>query len=123
MAAAETFRSFLRYRQQTQPLSPDWALLVWTFSHPRAPHTNGVVERMVQLVGASLFKAVGKYKINEDVFRTGVLFAESVVNRRPLGYISNHPNDPAPLTPGMFVGLQFPRAPVANSRRIPGSLG
>ena len=89
------------------PLSPDWSRVVWTFSHPRAPHSNGIAESLVGVTKRALAHALRGAPLTEPVFRTALAFATDIVNRRPIGNLSEHPSDPRPFTPGMFIGQQF----------------
>ena len=105
--AAEELRRLNMGIQGCSPMVPAWSNVKWSFSHPAAPHTNGVVESLVGVMKRSLTRVLGSQSLTEFTFRSAATFAENVANMRPMGLISNDPNDPKPLTPGMFIG-QFP---------------
>ena len=100
------------------PISPDWAKVTWTFGHPRAPHTNGIVESLVGVTKRALSHSLANAPLTDAIFRTALSFAEQVVNLRPLGALSDSPSDPQPLTPGMFIGHQYNMAPLSVSNRL-----
>ena len=107
MRAALELRKMNTPTEGSSPLVPAWNKVQWSFSHPAAPHTNGVVESMVGVMKRALTRVLGAKQLTEFTFRTAATFAEEIANKRPMGTISNDPNDPQPLTPGMFIG-QFP---------------
>ena len=45
--AAEVLTNCSRLDQVDLPVCPTWGEVKWTFSHPRAPHTNGATESLV----------------------------------------------------------------------------
>ena len=107
---AELVRAAMELKQLKSKLGgsslivPQWANVEWHFSHPAAPHTNGVVESLVGVMKRALTRVLGNKMLTEFTFRTAATFAEEIANKRPIGLISNDINDPQPLTPGMFIG-------------------
>ena len=114
-------KEFAAMRSQNQlqlPLSPDWSQVQWTFGHPRAPHTNGLVESLIGVSKRAISHALHGAPLTEATLRAAMAFAEDVVNRRPIGNLSEFPSDPEPLTPGMFTGQQYPVPPLPISTRL-----
>ena len=86
-------------------LNPGWGEVKWTFSHPRAPHTNGATEAMVGLAKNAIKKAMPKHQLTDSLLQTVFTYCEDIINRRPLIRNSNTDvNDPEILTPGDFLG-------------------
>ena len=104
---ANEFRDLGARNQIQLPLSPQWGKVQWTFSHPVAPHSNGLTESLIGVTKRAISHALHNAPLTSAVFRTALTFAENLVNRRPIGNLSEDPNDPEPLTPGMFIGQQF----------------
>ena len=103
------------------PLGPDWANITWTLGHPRAPHTNGIVESIVGISKRALAHCLANAPLTDQVFRTALSFAEQVVNLRPLAVLPDSPADPEPLTPGHFTGQQYSVQPLPVSNRLSSS--
>ena len=74
----------------------------WDFIPPHTPWAGGTWERLIRS-----FKKVLKALVNEDMdierFRTLVIVATGIINRRPLTRVSSDPRDPRPLTPMTFL--------------------
>ena len=76
----------------------------WDFSTPRAPHTNGAVERLIGVVKRALEAVLqGELRLDEELFQTAVIKAEGLVNSRPLTYVSSDEADATAITPGDFL--------------------
>ena len=112
-ACAQAMRELEYQNQIAHPLSPEWNKVIWTFCHPRAPHSNGIVESLIGVSKRAIEHALAGAPLTEDVLRTAASYAESVVNSRPIGTVSEDPEDPQPLTPGMFTGQS-----ISDSREL-----
>ena len=81
----------------------------WQFNVERAPWWGGVFERMVQSMKRLLHKIVGTFKLTFDELMTAEIEVESLLNSRPLTYISAdeplQPLTPSHLLCGRRVGL------------------
>lgn len=75
----------------------------WHFNPPGAPHFNGLSEAGVKSVKTHLFRVVGGQIMTYEEFYTLLTQIEALLNSRPLGPISEDPNDLLPLTPGHFL--------------------
>ncbi|KAJ8964429.1 hypothetical protein NQ317_017452 [Molorchus minor] len=62
-----------------------------------------MVERLIRLVKQLLRKMLGKASLSYEDLLSAVCDCESVVNSRPLTYISENSADMIPLTPAMFL--------------------
>ncbi|XP_054724179.1 uncharacterized protein LOC129234240 [Uloborus diversus] len=75
----------------------------WHFSPPTAPWYGGWWERMVRSIKQILRKCLGKACVTYEEMLTVLCEAESVINERPLTYISDDPNEMTPVTPAHFI--------------------
>jgi hypothetical protein len=74
----------------------------WSFSCPLAPHTNGLIERLVQSVKKGLAVVKNPGDMNDEMFRTYIKQVEGMINSRPLAYERNDIEDLIALTPADF---------------------
>ncbi|GFT14168.1 integrase catalytic domain-containing protein [Trichonephila clavipes] len=84
----------------------DFALKIkiqWKFSPPSAPWWGGFWERIVGMLKNVLRKVLGKASLNEEELNTLLCDAESIINSRPITYLSEDPKDLVALTPAMFL--------------------
>ena len=65
----------------------------WRFITEYAPWKGGFYERMIEMVEAAMKKVIGRRDMNEDGFETLLCGIESVLNERPLTYISSESED------------------------------
>ena len=83
----------------------------WQFNLEKAPWWGGFFERMVKSTKRCLRKIVGRAKLNYDELLTAVTEVESIINSRPLSYISSEDLE-EPITPSHFLTgrrlLSFP---------------
>lgn len=75
----------------------------WKFIPPRSPWMGGFYERLVGIVKNCIRKTLFKRKINEDELVTILAEVEMRVNNRPLTYMTDDLNQPAPLTPSHLI--------------------
>ena len=73
--------------------------MVWQFITPAAPHQNGVPEALVKSSKYALKKAIGEQVLTPFEFYTCLLEIANLVNPRPIGRISNDPDDGSYLCP------------------------
>ena len=102
--AAEVLTQCARQPVVSYPIDPGWGETEWTFSHPRAPHTNGSTEAMVGVAKRAIAKAMPKYNLTDSLLSTVFTYCEDIANRRPLIRTQTDPHDPEVLTPGHFLG-------------------
>ncbi|CAL8069059.1 unnamed protein product [Orchesella dallaii] len=87
----------------------------WRFNPPTAAWWGGFWERLVGVVKTSLRKVLGKAVLNKEELVTVLCDVEATVNRRPLAYVSEDPEDLKPLTPHMFLyGIPNSHVPEAD---------
>jgi hypothetical protein len=75
----------------------------WHFNPPYAPHMGGVWERMVQSTKRALYAILHGRTVTQEVLRTSLIEVESLINSRPIGYISTDIKDLEPLSPAHFL--------------------
>ena len=75
----------------------------WMFLPPGAPHMGGVWERLVGSVKRALKIVVGNMCLTDEVLHTVLTEVESMLNGRPLTYVSMDGRDPDPLTPNHLL--------------------
>ena len=74
----------------------------WTFNIEKAPWWGGVFERMVKSTKRCLRKMIGQAKLSLDELQTAVIEVESIINSRPLSYVSSNDLE-EPLTPSHLL--------------------
>ena len=74
----------------------------WLFNIEEAPWWGGVFERMVKFTKLCLRKMVGQAKFTQDELHTAVVEIESIINSRPLSYLSAGDLE-EPLTPSHLI--------------------
>ncbi|XP_054279078.1 uncharacterized protein LOC128997464 [Macrosteles quadrilineatus] len=77
--------------------------ITWHFIPPKSPHFGGLWEAGVKSMKHHLKRVVGNVSLTHEATYTVLTLIEACLNSRPLTPISNHPNDPLPLTPGHFL--------------------
>lgn len=73
------------------------------FNPPAAPHFGGAWEREVRSAKAALRSCVGSQPLQEEVLLTVLLEVESILNSKPLGYVSTDVADLDPVTPNSLL--------------------
>ena len=71
----------------------------WKFTTPASPHQNGCAEALVKSCKLALKKAIGEQVLTPFEFYTCLLEVANLVNQRPIGRISNDPDDGLYLYP------------------------
>ena len=74
----------------------------WVFNIERAPWWGGVFERMVRSTKRCLKKMIGQAKLSLDELHTMIVEIESIINSRPLSYVSSSDLE-EPLTPSHLL--------------------
>ena len=75
----------------------------WKFNPPAAPHFGGVFEAMIKAAKRALRSILGNADVTDEEPHTAICGAESLLNSRPITYVSADVNDLTPLTPNHFL--------------------
>ena len=75
----------------------------WKFIPPCSPWWGGWWERLVRTVKSSLKKTLHYLQVEKIELETIVTEIESIINSRPLTYVSDDPSEQGPLTPAHFL--------------------
>ena len=75
----------------------------WLFSPPRAPHTQGSIERLVAMFKRALYNNVQWESLTDSVLTTVAVKAECMLNLRPITAVSSSPDDFRAITPDDFL--------------------
>ena len=90
----------------------------WKFITPAAPHHNGCAEASVRRAKKALKTAIGEQILTPFESYTCLLEAANLVNQRPIGRISNDPDDGSFICPKDIL-LGRATAMVRTTRTIP----
>ncbi|XP_054713646.1 uncharacterized protein LOC129223104 [Uloborus diversus] len=82
-----------------ETLSP----ITWNFIPPTAAWWGGWWERLVRTTKELLVRVLGQASVTYEELLILLCDVESVMNCRPLTYVSNDTEDLTPLTPSMFI--------------------
>ena len=77
--------------------------ITWKFIPPAAPWWGGFWERMIQMVKKLLRRVLGNASLFYEEMVSLLCDCESVINSRPITYLSEDPEDMIPLTPAMIL--------------------
>ena len=89
----------------------------WSFSMEKAPHQNGLCERLVRTVKTPLRVVIGAARLTKNQLRLILTEIEAVVNNRPLAVVREDSEELTPITPMELVNgrrldqIPDPRAP------------
>ena len=84
----------------------------WKFTTPHSPHQGGLYKSLMKQTKQSLCVTIGSQVLSWNKMLTVFAEEESLINSRPLGYLSSDPNNPQPLTPNhLLLGLASPCVP------------
>ena len=75
----------------------------WKFNPPTAAWWGGWWERLVRVVKELLKRTLGRAVLTHEELQTVLCDCESVINSRPLTYLSEDSDDLIPLTPAMLM--------------------
>jgi Pao retrotransposon peptidase/Family of unknown function (DUF5641)/Protein of unknown function (DUF1759)/Integrase zinc binding domain len=75
----------------------------WHFIPPASPHMGGAWERMIGTVKRALLTVMAHQRMNDEILLTVFAEVESIVNNRPLTYVSDDHTDPMSITPNHFL--------------------
>ncbi|XP_042575337.1 uncharacterized protein LOC122136428 [Cyprinus carpio] len=68
------------------------------YNPPNAPHFGGMWEREIRSVKTTMRTIIGSQTLTEEVLRTLLIEVETILNAKPLGYVSSDVADPDPVT-------------------------
>ncbi|GFU76539.1 integrase catalytic domain-containing protein [Trichonephila clavipes] len=77
--------------------------ILWKFIPPTAAWWGGWWRRLVRTVKELLKRTLGRSVLKYDELYTVLCDCESIINCRPLTYVSENPEELIPLTPSMFL--------------------
>ena len=78
----------------------------WSFNPPEASHQGGIWERIIRSVRKILGALLKEQLVNDETLSTLLCEVERILNDRPLTSLSDHPDDPEPLTPSKLLLLR-----------------
>lgn len=73
------------------------------FNPPSAPHFGGSWEREIKFIKMALNSAVGSQTTSEPILHTVLVEVESILNSKPLGYVSSGIADLDPVAPNVLL--------------------
>ncbi|GFS50998.1 putative RNA-directed DNA polymerase from transposon X-element [Trichonephila clavipes] len=77
--------------------------IIWKFNPPTAAWWGGWWERLVRVLKELLRRTLGNAILTTEELQTVLCDCESVINSRPLTYLSENSDDLVPLSPVMFL--------------------
>ncbi|UYV62831.1 hypothetical protein LAZ67_2002070 [Cordylochernes scorpioides] len=77
--------------------------ITWKFIPPGAPWWGGWWERLIGMMKQLLFRILGQTSLGYEELSTVMCDVESLINTRPLTYLTEESEDLAPLTPSLFL--------------------
>ncbi|XP_065083387.1 uncharacterized protein LOC135705543 [Ochlerotatus camptorhynchus] len=96
----------------------------WRFNPPSAPHMGGCWERMVRSIKSALVMVPTERKLDDESLVTVFAEAETMINSRPLTFVSLQTSDQEAITPNHFLllsstGVQQPiKQPVSEGESL-----
>ncbi|XP_075158026.1 uncharacterized protein LOC142231296 [Haematobia irritans] len=77
--------------------------VIWKFNPQAAPHMGGAWERMVRSVKNALYTIYPSQKFNDETLKSAMCEIESIVNSRPLTFVSIDSEDDEAITPNHLL--------------------
>ncbi|GFW07910.1 integrase catalytic domain-containing protein [Trichonephila clavipes] len=77
--------------------------IIWKFNPPTVAWWGGWWERLVHVLKELLRRTLGNAILMTEELQTVLCDCESVINSRPLTYLSENSDDLVPLSPAMFL--------------------
>ncbi|UYV66860.1 hypothetical protein LAZ67_4003126 [Cordylochernes scorpioides] len=77
--------------------------ITWKFIPPGAPWWGGWWERLIGIMKQLLFRILGQTSLRYEELSMVMCDVESLMNTRPLTYLTEESEDLAPLTPSLFL--------------------
>ncbi|UYV63728.1 hypothetical protein LAZ67_2005447 [Cordylochernes scorpioides] len=77
--------------------------ITWKFIPPGAPWWGGWWERLIGMKKQLLFRILGQTSLGYEELSTVMCDVESLMNTRPLTYLTEESEDLVPLTPSLFL--------------------
>ncbi|UYV75102.1 hypothetical protein LAZ67_12002471 [Cordylochernes scorpioides] len=94
----------------------------WRFNPPFAAWWGGWWERLIRSMKNLLKRTLGKATLRKEQLVKMLEEVQSIMNGRPLTYISEEMEDPQPLTPAMFLrhkgNIKFPEGDLTEKDRL-----
>ncbi|UYV84140.1 hypothetical protein LAZ67_X001305, partial [Cordylochernes scorpioides] len=94
----------------------------WRFNPPFAAWWGGWWERLIRSMKNLLKRTLGKATLRKEQLAKMLEEVQSIMNGRPLTYISEEMEDPQPLTPAMFLrhkgNIKFPEGDLTEKDRL-----
>ncbi|UYV65562.1 hypothetical protein LAZ67_3004702 [Cordylochernes scorpioides] len=94
----------------------------WRFNPPFAAWWGGWWERLIRSMKNLLKRTLGKATLRKEQLAKMLEEVQSIMNGRPLTYVSEEMEDPQPLTPAMFLrhkgNIKFPEGDLTEKDRL-----
>lgn len=94
----------------------------WKFNPPTAAWWGGFWERLIRSLKDLMKRMIGKATLSLEEFEVVVGSVKEIMNQRPLTYVSENPDEPAPLTPAMFLRpnklVKFPEGQLLEGEKL-----
>ena len=94
----------------------------WEFITPLSPHQGGMYESLIKVTKRALRMSTGKQILSWNEMATIFAEVKSIVNSRPLTYMSDDPNDLRPLTPNQLLlgrsSADVPQGPYDDTKNL-----
>ena len=92
----------------------------WKFITPLSPHQGGMYESLIKVTKRALRMSTGEQILSWNEMATIFAEVKSIVNSRPLTYMSDDPNDLRPLTPNHLLlgraSADIPHGPYEDTK-------
>ena len=104
LVAAGEFLNHLKESKAGLPINSAWVNVKWTFSTPRASHTNGITESLVKSSKEAIKRTLHSAELRDGLLKCVFAYVEDILNHRPIMQLNNDPKDPDTLTPAKLLG-------------------